>query len=288
MTVVINGTTGITNDGGYTGDGVVFADTTPANTLVTTTGGNVGIGTSSPSSKLDVVGTGSYDGVLRVRSTGTNTPQAVLGVDAIASAAGYVGTLNNLPFQIRTNDTERARVDTSGNLLVGVTGSPYAGNIQSISTGAANQFYAVNTNTADTTVTLYGGRCSGVDRFRVYGNGNVVNTNNSYGAFSDVKLKENIEDASSKLDKLNQVRVVTYNLKTDPTQKLLGVIAQELEQVFPSLIEEVLDRDDDGSLNGETTKTVKMSVFVPMLIKAIQEQQALITTLTERITALEA
>jgi hypothetical protein len=48
MTIILNGTTGITNDGGYTGDGVVFADTTPANTLVTTTGGNVGIGTSSP------------------------------------------------------------------------------------------------------------------------------------------------------------------------------------------------------------------------------------------------
>jgi hypothetical protein len=56
MTIVLNGTTGITNDGGYTGDGVVFADTTPANTLVTTTGGNVGLGTASPGAALDVVG----------------------------------------------------------------------------------------------------------------------------------------------------------------------------------------------------------------------------------------
>lgn len=56
MPVTINGTTGISNDGGYTGDGVVFADATPANTLVTTTGGNVGIGTSSPAYPLDIVG----------------------------------------------------------------------------------------------------------------------------------------------------------------------------------------------------------------------------------------
>jgi hypothetical protein len=56
MSIVLNGTTGITNDGGYTGDGVVFADTTPANTLVTTTGGNVGIGTTTPAAKLTVNG----------------------------------------------------------------------------------------------------------------------------------------------------------------------------------------------------------------------------------------
>lgn len=47
MTIVLDGTNGITNDGGYTGDGVVFADATPANTLVTTTGGNVLVGTAS-------------------------------------------------------------------------------------------------------------------------------------------------------------------------------------------------------------------------------------------------
>jgi hypothetical protein len=64
MTIVLNGTTGITNDGGYTGDGISFADTTPANTLVTTTGGNVGIGTSSPTQKFDVAGTGNFSGLL--------------------------------------------------------------------------------------------------------------------------------------------------------------------------------------------------------------------------------
>lgn len=52
MAITLNGTTGITNDGGYTGDGVSFADTAPANTLVTTAGGNVGVGTASPASEL--------------------------------------------------------------------------------------------------------------------------------------------------------------------------------------------------------------------------------------------
>jgi hypothetical protein len=79
-----------------------------------TAAGNVGIGTSSPANKLTVVGTGSFDGAMVVRSTGTNTPQAVIGVDAVASAVGYVGTVNNIPFQIRTNDVTRLRVDADG------------------------------------------------------------------------------------------------------------------------------------------------------------------------------
>jgi hypothetical protein len=115
----------------------------------------------------------------------------------------------------------------------------------------------------------------------------VVNNNNSYGSISDIKLKENIVDATPKLEKLCQVRVVNYNLKADPERKQLGVIAQELEQVFPSLIEESPDFDLEGNDLGTTTKQVKYSVFVPMLIKAMQEQQAIITQLQADVAALK-
>jgi hypothetical protein len=130
--------------------------------------------------------------------------------------------------------------------------------------------------------------------FRVWSNGNVQNTNNSYGAISDIKLKENIVEATPKLEKMQQVRVVNYNLIGED-QKQIGVIAQELEQIFPGMIDESPDRDKDGNDLGTTTKSVKYSVFVPMLIKAIQEQQALIDaqqaalqTLTARVEALES
>ena len=118
----------------------------------------------------------------------------------------------------------------------------------------------------------------------MYGNGNVVNANNSYGAISDAKLKENIVDVSPKLDKLNQVRVVNYNLIGED-QKQLGVVAQELEQIFPGMVNESPDRDEEGNDLGTTTKSVKYSVFVPMLIKAMQEQQALIESLKARLDA---
>jgi hypothetical protein len=123
-------------------------------------------------------------------------------------------------------------------------------------------------------------------KFRVADSGNVTNTNNSYGAISDIKLKENVVDATSKLEKLNQVRVVNYNF-IGSEQKQLGVIAQELEQIFPGMVEESPDRDAEGNDLGTTTKSVKYSVFVPMLIKAMQEQQQMIETLQAKVAALE-
>jgi hypothetical protein len=123
----------------------------------------------------------------------------------------------------------------------------------------------------------------------IYGSGDIENANNSYGAYSDIKLKENIADATPKLDKLMQVKVRSYNLKDDQEKfKQIGVIAQELEEVFPGMVSESPDRDKEGVDIGTTTKSVKYSVFVPMLIKAIQEQQTIIQSLTDRVTQLEA
>jgi hypothetical protein len=81
--------------------------------------------------------------------------------------------------------------------------------------------------------------------------------------------------------------VRNYNLIGETT-KQLGVVAQELETVFPAIVDESPDKDAEGNDLGTTTKSVKYSVFVPMLIKALQEQQAIIESLTQRITTLEA
>ena len=134
------------------------------------------------------------------------------------------------------------------------------------------------TNASYNLISATNGDLTGV--FAVRDSGNAVNTNNSYGSTSDRKLKENIVDATSKLEKLNQVRIVNFN-RIGNEQKQLGVIAQELEQIFPSMIEEAIDRDAEGNDLGTTTKSVKYSVFVPMLIKAVQE-------LTARLAAVEA
>jgi hypothetical protein len=183
---------------------------------------------------------------------------------------------------------ERARIDASGNFQVGFTGSQtskvnfvQSANLPVLTINNTNASFTdgaliiyntrATTNSSYNHFACYNGDFTG--QFIVRDSGNAVNTNNSYGAVSDVKLKENIVDASPKLDKLNQVRVVNYNL-IGSEQKQLGVIAQELEQVFPSMVEEATDRDAEGNDLGTTTKSVKYSVFVPMLIKAIQELKA--------------
>jgi hypothetical protein len=161
-------------------------------------------------------------------------------------------------------------------------------NISSASASYTDQALTVSVSTAAGTGWLiFSGENTAGQAIKIYGNGNVQNSNNSYGAISDVKLKENITDASPKLADLMQVRVRNYNFKSDPDHKQLGVVAQELKQIFPNMIEESPDKDAEGNDLGTTTKGVKYSVFVPMLIKAMQEQQALIESLTARLNALE-
>jgi len=240
-----------------------------------TSGGDVGIGTSSPGTKLQV------NGQTRISDGTTN-------IDIVcASTVGYMGTQTNAPLVLRTNDTERARIDSSGNLLVGTT-SAYGG---ITSSAGVWKFAGFDAGTSNGLMRHF---AASATRIEIYGNGNVANSNGVYGSFSDLKLKENIVDATPKLEKINQVRVVNYNLKGD-AQKQIGVIAQELEQIFPSMVDESPDRDEQGNDLGTTTKSVKYSVFVPMLIKAIQEQQAIIlaqqtalTALTARVAALES
>jgi hypothetical protein len=83
----------------------------------------------------------------------------------------------------------------------------------------------------NTTAIHVAGYTASGNRFVIFGNGNMVNTNNSYGALSDVKLKENIIDASSQWDDIKAVTIRKYSMKEDnlDAPNMLGVIAQELE-----------------------------------------------------------
>jgi hypothetical protein len=200
-----------------------------------------------------------------------------------------------------SSPTERMRLDNKG----------------AVSTFATNDtaFAVKNSATAGTTISNIAGFYSatgtgnGTASFRVYTNGNVVNTNNSYGAISDIKLKENIVDANSQWDDLKALQVRNYNFKEGQTHTQIGLVAQEAELVSPGLVYESPDRDEDGNDLGTVTKSVNYSVLYMKAVKALQEaiakietlegmiavnnitideQQHQLSTLAARLTALES
>jgi hypothetical protein len=123
---------------------------------------------------------------------------------------------------------------------------------------------------------------------RFHANGDITNINNSYGGWSDIRLKENIVNTGPKLQDLLKVRIVNYNLKgLASSNKHIGVIAQELETIFPSLVSENEPTPEDISAGKtESYKSVNYSCFTLMLIKALQEEQEIINNLETKITTL--
>jgi hypothetical protein len=125
---------------------------------------------------------------------------------------------------------------------------------------------------------------------RFHSDGSITNLTNSYATWSDIRLKENIVNTSPKLQDLLKVRVVNYNLKGTSnviSNKHIGVIAQELEDIFPDLIDthELTQEDINAGIN-EGYKSVKYSCFSVILIKALQEEHEIINKLNTRIEVL--
>jgi hypothetical protein len=254
---------------------------------------------------------------------GTTTPTA--SIEAVRENPG-VGAASALYFRTGSSGggTTRAVITSGGNLLVGTTSGTSRLSVSSANNSANSGFFehtgtsgvavmsatsasyasavlALNSTTVSGTgwkyLACYSGNFAS-ERLFIRGDGNVYNVNGTYGSISDIKLKENIVDATPKLANLMQVKIRNYNMIGDTT-KQIGVVAQELEQIFPSMVDETVDydrvvtTDEDGKekveqvAKGTTTKSVKYSVFVPMLIKALQEQQAIITQLQADVAALK-
>jgi hypothetical protein len=124
----------------------------------------------------------------------------------------------------------------------------------------------------------------------IEGDGDVKNTNNSYGAVSDEKLKENIVDATSQWDDIKAVRVRKYSLKEHnlDSPNMLGVVAQELESAgMNGLVSESIDRNEDNEDLGTVTKSVNYSILYMKAVKALQEAMDRIETLEAKVETLE-
>jgi len=293
--------------------------------LVVDSSGNVGIGTSSPSTfgkvavevagtttptSLTTVGPSSINLYAATNGVSTNGTTGIFGWTATTGIGSGIGFSreNSADWgtQIRfythptaTSNigdiTERMRIDSSGNLLVGVTsGTSYK---LSLKTSLASQSAIGTAGTSGDTafqsilVTKFDNDSTTSQNFIQFqiNNGgancgkitaNGANTA-AFGSTSDQRVKENIAELPSQLANIMALRPVEFDyLESYGGGHQIGFIAQEIQQVYP----DVISTDDSSEKIMSITGWSKTEA---RLVKAIQEQQALITQLTARITALE-
>jgi hypothetical protein len=239
-------------------------------------------------------GNGATHGVL---SFGTETRPEVVKVVGFVDGTWTDGQYHPSGLYISTTDYNRS----SPTEKVRITD---IGEVNCYSTGAVIQ--AGTLQGGGTNVYFYEGRrnqnTGGTRTYIVWSNGNVQNTNNSYGSISDQRLKENIVDATSQWDDIKSLQIRKYNFREstgNETHTQIGLIAQEAESVSPGLVQttavsegEVLQDADGNQI--ESVKSINYSVLYMKAVKALQEAQTRIETLETqltdalaRITALE-
>ena len=267
--------------------------------------GNLGIGTSSPAYKLEVRSSMAVlDGSANIGfyANGTSytqvwqTFQSPNDLLIKTTAAKYIAFL--------PNSTEAMRIDSSGNLLVGATTTSNGAKFlvtQPTAAGQSAMFISSNATAGDNyginikySLTSPNGTsnqfvyCQDSTQLRaeIRSNGGLANFSANNVNLSDARTKTDIQDAGSYLAKICAIPVRTFKYK-DQTDDLLnlGCIAQEVETIAPELVDVSgfgITPDD-----GIPLKAIYQTDLQYALMKCIQEQQALITALTTRITALE-
>ena len=262
--------------------------------------GNVGIGLSASLSGLNVNGS--------VRSQNSSSHISYHGFTAYTgtSTAGGMfsymgGDGRNTGFlNFATNDTERVRIDSSGNFLIGTTTLPDGSadgiglradsgirNFSRGSTAARFQLQFMNPNGA-------------VGRVETNGSATL------YATSSDYRLKENVTDVTDGITRVKQLQPKRFNFIADADTTVDGFLAHEAATVVPESVsgekdavtEEVLYVDGDEIPEGKKVGDVKtpskiqpqsidQSKLVPLLTAALQEAIAKIETLETKVAALE-
>lgn len=319
MTLILSGTNGLSDvDGSASTPAIRGTDTNTgiffpaADTIAFAEGGvevarfdssgNLGIGTSSPSDRLTVISAGTQVGSTNFRrisriGLATTDASVLIGYD-ISAGSGILASTNDFPLAFWTSSSgtyaERARIDSSGNLLVGTTSTSgvQLATAGGLVTNGVENFWLSRSAGGGSTMNV--GRTSGA------GTGNLVEwtynggvrgsvttngTNVAYNTSSDYRLKHDITPMTGALAKVAALKPVTYKWNADGSDGE-GFIAHELQEVVPDAVTGEKDAvNEDGSIKPQGIDT---SFLVATLTAAIQEQQALIESLTARIAALEA
>jgi hypothetical protein len=312
---------------------LVFATSTtntPVEAMRITSAGNVGIGISTPGGKLNVVGDVLSDTYLNAngsfyfqarKARGTvTTPLIITSSDVIGGLLGqsYTGsgwltgaklefrvdgtvTATSIPTSLTlfTGDgpttTERMRIVSGGNVLIGTTTYPTTNSpgilnlVSPVGNDGINLKHLANGNnilnlwqtgtTGCAALAFYKG-----DTQTAVGNISLTTTATAYNSNSDYRLKENVLPMTGALIKVAALKPCTYTWKSNGLQGQ-GFIAHELKEVVPDA---VTGKKDEVYSNGKPKyQGVDTSFLVATLVAAIQEQQALITQLQIDVAELK-
>ena len=295
MTLILSGTDGLSDVDGTaatpairgtdTNTGIFFpaADTIAfseggVEAMRLDSSGNVGIGTSSPTAITgyrSVTANGSTSGLFSVQVNGTDS-----GYIYADTTAFYLDSKAATPnLVLRINGSERARIDSSGNLLVGTTSQITGGGAGSgIELNSAGYINTKRNSTAVAAHMQFANPNGFVGSILTSG------SSTSYGTSSDYRLKEQVQPMTGALAKVAALKPCTYKWKVDGSDGE-GFIAHELQAVCPDAVtgeKDAVDAEGKPIYQGIDT-----SFLVATLTAAIQEQQAIIQSLTARIEALE-
>ena len=304
-----------TGSSGYNGSLVFGTDGNSSRTSNTITermridsSGNVGIGTASPRGLLEVgnaAGTTDVDQKLyitgdQVNASGnfatlvlSNSNRSGSSSSQISAGRDTDNIGTNLQFYTHPtsgSETERMRIDSSGKLLVGKTVPTFgSGTSTDGFTFFQNGTFHVQANAAEIGNFNRRGTDGVIFNFwndlSLVGNISVSGSSTAYNTSSDYRLKENVNYTFNALNRVAQLKPARFNFIADADTTVDGFIAHEVQDIIPEAVTGEKDAvDDEGN---PVMQGIDQSKLVPLLTKAIQEQQTLIESLTARIETLE-
>jgi len=294
-------TTGDTNTGIFfpAADTIAFSEG-GAEAMRINSSGNVGIGTSSPLNKLQIKTQTNGNAAFANSTSVAGGVRISCYNDAGNASSPFELDASSLQFNIAV--VEKMRLDSSGNLLVGTTST---GGKITASTASQTAIYANTTAGTNATIYSYVGyasstatpalRCVKYDnnsttsqvfvQFAINqdgANNGQINANGAstaaFGSYSDARLKENIVDLPPQLNNIMALRPVEFDYIGVEDGHQIGFIAQEMQQVYPDAV---------SVGNDEMLMITAWAKTEARLVKAIQEQQALITQLQADVAALK-
>ena len=259
-----------------------------------TTGGNVGVGTITPLSKFHVVGgqqyvtgstsSGAYSRWYNNAQT-TGDLQIGQGWSSGSDNTGFVLNNSNADLLFGTNGTERMRIDSSGNLLVGITSTLLANCNSFVNNTTAGNAPQLIVRNAQSTAGNYWkiGATADASPYMIVYNASNAGVYMGYGATgwsgsSDETLKENLTPIENAIDKVNTLRTVIGNFIADKEKtKHPFLIAQDVEKVLP----EAVSKNPDGKLG------IAYTDVIPLLVASIKELNAKVDAQAAEIAALK-